>query len=308
MAGVHFKRSAEDTNVVLAWYQARDTLLGRMCVKQDIKRGFELAALCKHPEAVWLTSLFAGCVVHTTEEAIEVLLRLQNDPKALCFAAYFRGFGVEILPAAELGDAYAQARIASETTGTTRFRWAEKSAAQGERDGLFWLGFCFRAGFGCVKDVERAKEYFMSAALLGEVAGMVALGDLSDKNDPQRFVWLGKAAAKGMRGAFLRNLTEEVHSGCRNANVVFALGKALKGHIDNEKRTIFGEGYIFDARIGTANQAVQFYEFQLQSHRKAVDSWTIVALRNKVVKDIRKLIGKMIWDARDEAKYKSKAK
>jgi hypothetical protein len=55
-----------------------------------------------------------------------------------------------------------------------------------------------------------------------------------------------------------------------------------------------------------ANQALHFYEFQLQSYRKAVDSWTIVGLRRNVVKDIRKMIGKMIWDAREEAVYSEK--
>jgi hypothetical protein len=40
-----------------------------------------------------------------------------------------------------------------------------------------------------------------------------------------------------------------------------------------------------------------------QSYRKVVDSWTFVGLRNRVVKDIRKMIGKMIWDAREEAEY-----
>jgi hypothetical protein len=39
---------------------------------------------------------------------------------------------------------------------------------------------------------------------------------------------------------------------------------------------------------------------------KAVDSWIIVGLRNKVVKDIRKMIGRMIWDAREEAAYLEK--
>jgi hypothetical protein len=55
--------------------------------------------------------------------------------------------------------------------------------------------------------------------------------------------------------------------------------------------------------LGPANQALRFYEFQLQSYRKAVDRWTIVGLRNRVVKDIRNMIGKMIWDAREEGAY-----
>jgi hypothetical protein len=71
-------------------------------------------------------------------------------------------------------------------------------------------------------------------------------------------------------------------------------------------RTIFGMDYNFVARMDRANQALHFFAFQLQSYRKAVDSWTIVGLRNRVVKDIRKMIGKMIWDAREEAAYLEK--
>jgi hypothetical protein len=85
------------------------------------------------------------------------------------------------------------------------------------------------------------------------------------------------------------------NSGTGHANIVFAIGRALKGHIDNEKRAIFGTTFNFDSYSGRANQALHFYEFQLQSYRKAVNSWAIVGLRNKVVKDIRKMIGKIIW-------------
>jgi hypothetical protein len=46
-----------------------------------------------------------------------------------------------------------------------------------------------------------------------------------------------------------------------------------------------------------------FYDFQIHCYRKAVNLWTLVGLRAGVVKDIRILIGKMIWDAKEEAKY-----
>jgi hypothetical protein len=39
---------------------------------------------------------------------------------------------------------------------------------------------------------------------------------------------------------------------------------------------------------------LEFYDFQLKSYRKAVDTWTFVRLRNNVVKDIRLSIGKLI--------------
>jgi hypothetical protein len=99
----------------------------------------------------------------------------------------------------------------------------------------------------------------------------------------------------------MRDPIRNFNNGTGHAKVVFAIGRALKGHVDNEKQTIFGNGFKFDIFIGPANRALNFYEFQLQSYRKAVDSWTIIGLRNKVVKDIRNMIGKMIWDAREAA-------
>jgi hypothetical protein len=101
-------------------------------------------------------------------------------------------------------------------------------------------------------------------------------------------------------------MSDQIHnfnSGTRHAKVVFAIGRTLKEHADNKKRTFFGSSYIFDTYIGPANQAFRFYEFQLHSYRKAVKSWTILGLRNSVVKDIRKMIGKFIWDAREETAY-----
>jgi hypothetical protein len=129
---------------------------------------------------------------------------------------------------------------------------------------------------------------------------------LVDRDSPERFVWFARAAANGDPSSFLNEIVGQMfnfNSATGQAKVVFVIGRALKGHIDNEKRTIYGKSYNFDVRIDPANQAFRFYEFQLQSHLKAVDSWTIVGLRNKAVKDIRKMIAKMIWDAREEAAY-----
>ncbi len=76
--------------------------------------------------------------------------------------------------AADLADAYAQARMAAQTSDDEeRFDWAEKSAAQGERDGFKSLGYCFLNGEGCKKDLERAKENFLVAAELS-VMGSVS--------------------------------------------------------------------------------------------------------------------------------------
>jgi hypothetical protein len=307
---LHRQRSPEELEQLLAWYKIRDTMFGDNSAKQDIKKAFELASVCEHPNAVWLTKLFAGRDVNTEEEARQVFLGCENDPRAICFAGFFEWQEDEIRRAADLGDAYAQMAMAANAANEERFRWAEKSAAQGERDGIYWLGECYRKGKGCAPDLKRAKETFAIAYGLGSVCSISSLGYLFHLDDPQRFCWLGKAAVSGFdRFAlmdFMDGMVKQVrrfNAEALGANVVFVIGRALRGNIDNEKETIFGEGFSFDARISSANQALQFYEFQLQSYRKAVDSWTIIGLRNKVVKDIRKLIGKIIWDTREEAGF-----
>jgi hypothetical protein len=308
---LHRQRSLEDLQQLRAWYKIRDTLFGENNVKQDIKKALELASVCEDPNAVWLTNLFAGHDDNTKEAARLIFLGCEEDPRALCLAALLSGLQPalirdEVRRAAELGDAVAQAWMAWQTVGEERFRWAEKSVVQGERDGFLQRGHCYQYGFGCEEDAERAKENYFVAAELGEVHAMVCVGELFGKDDPQRFVWFGRATVSGYSMPFLNEMSDQARNfnfGTGHAKVVFAIGRALKGHIDNEKRAIFGNVCNFEALIGHANQALHFYEFQLQSYRKTVDSWTIVGLRNKVVKDIRKMIGNMIWDAREDAAF-----
>jgi hypothetical protein len=69
---------------LLAWYEVRDTLLGENYLEQDIKEALHLAAVCQHPNAVWLTKLFAGHDVTTRKEARQVLLGCEDDPRAIC--------------------------------------------------------------------------------------------------------------------------------------------------------------------------------------------------------------------------------
>jgi hypothetical protein len=106
---LHHQRSAEDLQQLLAWYEVRDSLLGQNVLDQDVKKALELASVCEHPYAVWLTKLFGGRGVSTVEEARQVFLACEKDSRALCFAGVLGGRGDEILRATELGDAFAQA-------------------------------------------------------------------------------------------------------------------------------------------------------------------------------------------------------
>jgi TPR repeat protein len=128
-------------------------------------------------------------------------LAVKMIPEPFAFAGLLGGTFDEIRRAAHLGGALAEARLAYIGDHERRFRWAEKSVAQGERDGFYYLARCYRDGIGCGKDLERAKENFFVSAELGNVYAMVYAGWLFDKDDSRRFVWLGRAAASNLKSS-----------------------------------------------------------------------------------------------------------
>jgi TPR repeat protein len=188
------------------------------------------------------------------------------------------------------------------------FKFAQLSAAQRERDGLFWLGWCFRDGEGCVEDLDKAKENFLLASELGHVLAMIRVGELLDESDPQRWQWWGRAAAFGDRWNILYDFSEQVElfaSGSKSAAAMFAMGQALHGRVNEQEKAIFKNTTKFDIRIVPAKQAIAFYEAQIKATIDAMRAWTLVGIKLKVVKDVRKLIAKLIWDSREEALYKT---
>jgi hypothetical protein len=77
------QRSPEDLHQLLAWYKIRDTLFGENYLAMHIKKALALAAVCQHPNAVWLAKLFGGRDVASAEEAREIFLGYENDSRAL---------------------------------------------------------------------------------------------------------------------------------------------------------------------------------------------------------------------------------
>ena len=146
----------------------------------------------------------------------------------------------------------------------------------------------------------------MNAAELGNAFAAQCYGDMLEESEPARWLWLGRAALRGSALTFLVSFSKQVElffSGSGNATIVFLIGRALEGNIDMEKKQIFGTDFFFDSYIGPANQAVSFYDSQIKAARLAVDTWTLVATRLHVIKDMRIYIAKMIWEARFEANY-----
>lgn len=302
------------TKSSMEWYAIRDALLGGNRTKRDVKRALLLASTCAHPDARWLSAAFAGKDVNTPEEAKDVFVSLGDDARALCFAAtvLFPLDEALLRQSAYLGYAFAQAKLAQHLGFSNEecFNWAERAALQGERDGFAWLGVYLQHGTGCERNVDKAKENFLRASNLNDVNCMIFLGSLLQDSDPERWKWLGRAASRGDPfKSFLRSFSRVVLSHKREpslARAVFAIGRALFGHVNSQEREIFCAGEDFDSYIGAANSAVNFFVAQCQAARKAVDTWTLIARRigNLMFnKDIRKKVNELIWEARELAHY-----
>jgi hypothetical protein len=158
------------------WYKIRDTFCGRNFVSRDIPRALEMTASCEHPDARWLSkAVWWKGRNRLLKEAKRVFSALgQNDARALCFAWCSLAEGdredvASLRRSAELGFAFAQAWMADKTDGEECFKFSQLAAAQGERDGFFQLGCCFRAR----KNLEKAMENFLRASDLGAASAMI---------------------------------------------------------------------------------------------------------------------------------------
>jgi TPR repeat protein len=289
-------------STLLEWFKIRDTFFDQNWVSQNIPLALDLAADGQHPDARWLAEACAGKDVTTEGDGKRVFSALgQDDARALCFAWLLgdRRNLTSLRRSAELGFAFAQAFLAGRTRGEECFKFAQLAAAQGERDGFHMLGCCFRDGQGCEKDLDKAKENFFLASELCHVWAMNELGGLLDESDPQRWRWWGRSATLGDSWRLVSNFAKQVelfNAGSGSGGVVFAIGRALQGHVNEEARTIFGL-YIADSRIGRAQQAIAFYDAQVKATKDAIRAWTLVGIHFNVVKDVRKLIAKLIWDS-----------
>jgi hypothetical protein len=207
--------------------------------------------------------------------------------------------------AARLGDALAQGTMAKNCEVDSKWVWAEKAAQQGERDGFYELGTCYMYGYGCTKDELKAKELYLRAAKLGLIGAMTDYAWLLKTSDPERCIWLAKVCARGGNLLFFTDLIDQMrnfNAGNGQASVVFVLGQILRKQIIVDKQMLFGklEG---ECVLGPAIVAVQFHEAVCRAARRAVDTWSIIGARVRIVKDVRLMIGKLIWNARGEAEY-----
>jgi TPR repeat protein len=295
-----------------AWYAARDTFLGLNMKQQDLDRGLKLARECQHDDAEWLYRLFDRSTPVDAAAAKVVFLTQSNDMRATCFAGTVASFDeVLVRQSAEAGYALAQALLAGRGDRAEGLVWAQSAASQRDPMGLTRLAqFCW-VGSVCEKDQHKAKALYREAAEMGQVSAMYnhAKRGLAEM-DPERYVWLGRAAALGHHAAGMElTLAAEKQLGLfpvlQSGRLMFAIGEALQLHVSTTTETIFGLK-CDQLYLESAQKVAKLHAEWVEDARIAIQCWLMIGKRQRGAnKDIRMMVAKLLW--RDRAVWSERA-
>jgi TPR repeat protein len=272
--------------------------------KANVQHGLQMARECQHPDAQWLASLFPPDVAVTADELVEVMLAQGDDPRACYLAWKYRKTapGSLLRRAAEKGYAPAQAELFMQAEDhdedfAQAFYWAEKSSEQGDRLGIMQLGRCYDGGIGCVVDEAKAVALFKAAAELEESNGRYWYAKLAFcEIDWERYHWWGLALAKGLEvpeyWEDIVRLLPSFEKG-EHGRILHTVAPMIRKRLDGAFAKVFSDYFEPTAeweRLLELNEAI------LARSKAAIDCWSVVGRRCRVVKDMRVMIAKIVWE------------
>ncbi len=285
------------------WREALAHLLGHNNRTQDLRRGLAAAAECDHPDARWLCSVFASGPPQTPEEAAHVLLSAKgNERSALALGALVSGKkNVDCLRrAAEAGHPLAQSELAVISIGQERLEWATKAAAQGDPRAKELIASLLWPGIGS-HDRDDAIKLYREAADDGDATAQYYYAIRGCKPTQwERFRWLGMAAVNGDRAAPLSlvfqvsELLRGLDLGKCHERAIFEIGAVLEKNISESGR-VFGLKVENEEQRLAAARSVGLYKDWCAAARRAIKTWSMLARRFGVVKDVRVLVAKELW-------------
>jgi hypothetical protein len=292
------------------WLDIRDEIV-RQCSGKKVLEAIKRLESCPHPEAQWLWNVLRKA---ESDEEIERCLKHELEQNGrgngavLFFLSELSPFNFHapdwLLEAANAGYGAALADMARRSS-SQMVEFARLAVEKNERRGYYWLGQAYAIGApGCEKNLDEARRCYRIAVNLGCQWSEEALGGLLDVSDPEKWQLLGKAALGGDMtfvtefGSVVGNFMETG----QNHESVFAIGRSLNNQIF-DGRLFLPIWRVSSKQLQLAEKAVAFFKAECVAAKKAVFAWSLVGVRLGVVKDIRVLIGKLIWDARSEAKY-----
>ncbi len=294
---------------LIRWWDALDAANG--WVGTDFGETLRLARTCAHPDAKWLCALFPEEGTPSDEKAEAVLVAQGDDPRAQLLIVYVRHFGCYdgTWRAAAMGYAPAQADLGAGVVPfvpqNEQLEWAEKAAAQGDRNGLYAVVRCLEQ----LKSDDPATSKRMldccrEAADLGQASAMYEFGNTFSAHDWRRMRWHGRSAAKrdaraarALQGAAVELLPELKRGNRLVARAVFEIGAAVRDHIVPGRPLAFCQQPSAE-QLAALGRTVALHARCPACARRAIECWLGVARRLRIVKDIRQLIARRLWEER----------
>jgi hypothetical protein len=294
-------RAREDE---IKWWDAMDLIGGVPLIgaKRDPIAGLELARQSGHPDAVWLSSVMAG-VANAAE--FDAVLAKNLDRAAACLLMGVRSSDKDlVLRAALAGLPAAQASMWTfAATSQEKGAWVQQAAAGGDRAGMFLLAEELFVGTTGPRDKTRAMALYREAAALGHAAALCRLGLFGyEEGDPERYRLWEQAGQRGDRVAVAqlgRSARVQLmwHGLGRPGRVVMAIGQVCGLHAAPDLDQMFGVSVI-SGEMRSVRACIRLFERWSGRARQAIECWIWIARQRGVVRDIRRLIARRLWDDR----------
>ena len=320
--------------IAIKWYHARDTLFGHYGIEQNLPLGVELAKQCIHDargsrsleildDAVWVVNTVGpflqrfGPDVRTSIEIpsdiLDLVLRdsrnnsmFIEDPRALYFCGLLKDQGYSsvssdwISLAASLG--YVPAMFHSFGVNDFVESSENRQKATQDRNGIYFLAKWFEEQR--IRDVwESGKELslalFKEASDLGHLGASVSYITMTYNTfNAKRYQLLGEIARCSNRAiSKFFHLPLKLDRFCE-----YTIGSVCNSNfkrIDKNSTVLFGHKCDdIDGQCVRVEQCCVLYDVCCRRCKRSVVCWTLVGKRLLVVKDIRRVIAKLLWEQR----------
>jgi len=329
LSGRCLMKPADKENAI-KWYHARDTLLGHFGIEQNLRLGVELAKLSTHEDAVWVVSVM-GRLLREKEGMPPVLLQEQmareliemgnnGDPRALFFGVLLKERIGDFKRAkcidrsASMGYFPAKFHDSAHGNPINSENWQQASR---DREGIVYIASFFagnanakvNAGIACVVDEYLARTWLKEASDLGHLDAAVRhITMMYDAKNPTRYQLLGRIAKRSKSAASkFFNVGFAFYQMCWEC--IFEIGSVCSGNISDVidhtgefyQQSIRLFGHTFKNDCWDYNQIQKccvLYDQCYERYKYAARCWILIGKRLGVVKDIRGVIGKMLWNQR----------
>ncbi len=257
-------------------------------MRQDLREGLALARECVHEDAKWLCGLFRDGAPESREQAWRVLSRQpKEDARAICFASLLRRSKSGLERAANMGNVLAQAVLG---VSSSKQWFSGDSACQNDPNYMMAV-VKYLHNEHRVKAIKLAK---VAAAEWENPEAQEYYGSNGFKlSDPQRYYWYERAARNGNENVARIAIQDIPHQlqhydKFGSGRIIFQIGEILE-------MTDVNLRYQTQTTDADIERVETLHAKWRDNAKEAIWCWSIVGKRNKIVKDIRHVISRMLW-------------